>query len=179
MLQKEYKIYRLVLDGKTVYVGYTVYKRLNDRKSVHNNKNTFERVKESTIELIEITTDKTREQFWIEHYLNEGCILFNKRRGATGLSRKEYEKTEEYKQYQKEYREENSEKLKEYLKEYNKDWYQKNKKHQKELGKEWYQKNKKQKLASNKKYQQENKEKINEQRRVRRAKKKLEKQQNI
>ena len=105
--EKEYKIYRLVLDGKVVYVGQTTKKYLNSRKSHHNYIETFERVKESEIELIEITTDITRERYWIEYYLNEGCVLFNKHKGLTGLTKKEYEKnriqTEERKQWRKEY----------------------------------------------------------------------------
>lgn len=107
---KEYKIYRLVLDGQTVYVGQTTQEYLSDRKSSHNYNKTFERIKESIIELIEITNDKTREQYWIEYYINEGCELSNKYKGHSGLIRKEYDKewrkTEKCKEYQKKYRKE-------------------------------------------------------------------------
>ena len=129
MEEKQYKIYRLILDNKVVYVGQTTQKYLNQRKACHNYNNTFERIIESIIELIEITSDKTRERYWIEYYLSEGCILFNKRKGVTGLN---------YEEYQKEYKEENKEKIKEYKKEYQ----QENKEKIKENKKEYYQKNK-------------------------------------
>jgi hypothetical protein len=135
MEEKQYKIYRLILDGETVYVGQTIQK-LYKRKGEHNHRKTFERVKESIIELIEVTNDITREHFWIDYYLNKGCILFNKRKGATGLNyeeykkskywkeyMQEYQKTEKHKEYKKKYREENKEKIKKSMKEY----YQKNK----------------------------------------------------
>jgi hypothetical protein len=144
MLQKEYKIYRLVLDGKVVYVGQTTNKYLSQRKAIHHYDKTFERVRESIIELIEVTTDKSREHFWIEFYKNEGCKLFNKYKGDTGLTQKEYK----YK-WQKEYRQ--TEKYKE---------YQKTEKY-KEYKKEWERKNREQ-----------NREKINKQQKIRRAKKK-------
>ena len=105
-MEKQYKIYRLILDEKTVYIGQTTLKYLSQRKNKHNYRNTFERIRESIIELIEITTDVTREQFWIDYYLNEGCVLLNKRRGATGLTNEE---------------------RKEYKSEHAKEWYKKNK----------------------------------------------------
>jgi hypothetical protein len=137
MEEKQYKIYRLILDGETVYVGQTT-QSLKRRKSQHHFANIFERIIESEIELIEITIDKSREHFWIDYYLNQGCILLNKRRGATGLNYEEYRKSEEYKEYQKHYK------------------------------KKWQ-----------KKYKENNKDEINRKQREYRAKKKLEKENNI
>jgi hypothetical protein len=179
-MEKQYKIYRLILDEKTVYIGQTTNKYLSQRKALHNHRNIFEGVKESKIELIEVTADKSRERFWIEKYIEEGYILFNKNRGISGLTGKEskklwnlenkdkvkeiskkYRQTEERKQYMKEYREEN----KEYKKELDKKYYKNNKDKIKEYHKEY------QKTEKYKEYQKEYKRQL-------RAKKKLEKNEN-
>ena len=151
-MEKQYKIYRLILDGETVYVGQTT-QSLNIRKSQHNRINTFNGIKESIIELIEITTDISRERYWIKHYMNEDYKLVNKRRGATGLTGEQHRQTEEYKKYQKYYK---------------KKWQQK----YREIKKDEI--NKKQR-----EYREIKKDEINRKQREYRAKKKLEKENNI
>jgi hypothetical protein len=108
------KIYKLIYDNEIVYVGKTT-QRLERRKAAGYG-DTVPFFKECLIELIEETTDVSREEYWIEKLRSEGHALLNKRGGETGLDRKEW--FENNKQYFKEYRENNKEKIKEYIKEY-------------------------------------------------------------
>ena len=63
----KYKIYKLVYNNEVIYVGYTKRElkvRFND-----NHPNIPIKIKkESSIELIEETDDRSRERFWIKHY---------------------------------------------------------------------------------------------------------------
>lgn len=74
------KIYKLVYDDKIIYVGLTTLP-LYRRKGSANYSVPKEIYKQSKIELIEETTEKNRERFWIEHYLSLGEPLLNKRNG--------------------------------------------------------------------------------------------------
>jgi hypothetical protein len=134
-MEKQYKIYKLILEGEVVYIGQTT-QSLKTRKSGHHKDKTFERVKESIIELIEITTDKSRERFWIDYYLNQGCILFNKNKGC-GYNKKEHNKK---------YKEENKEKILSEAKKY----YEDNKEEVLKKKKKYYEDNKKEIIEKNK-----------------------------
>lgn len=132
------KIYKLIHNGKIVYVGQTKLKYLSSRKKVGYG-DTVPFYKECKIELIEETDDVSRERYWIDLLRSEGHPLLNKRGGSTGLDKeegkrewhknnKEYKKTEKYKEYHKEYNEKNKEKISEKKKEY----YEKNKEKKRE-----------------------------------------------
>ena len=74
----KYKVYKLVLDDKVVYVGITK-RTLNERKEdgyIHTGCNYI--LKDAKIELIEETNNKDRERYWIEYYSNLGNKLYNK-----------------------------------------------------------------------------------------------------
>ncbi len=76
----KYKIYKLVYNNEVIYVGYTKnslkYRFYRKHPSVP-----IEIKQESSIELIEETDDKTREEYWRLYYIDLGCNLYNKRRG--------------------------------------------------------------------------------------------------
>lgn len=163
-----YKIYKLILEGKVVYVGRTKM-TLKKRKSGGYGKNT-EILKESFIELIEETDDISRERYWINHYKDLGYELLNFEKGD-GL---------DYKQYRKQYYEKNKEYFKEYQKEYYKGYYENNKdskreyyeknkerikEYRKEYDREYYEKNKENVVKQQLEYQKKNEEKIKEYRR--------------
>lgn len=115
-MDKEYKIYRLIHNGDIIYVGQTT-KTLARRKA--NGYKHIPFYKECEIELIEITTDITRETIWIMLYMAMGCELLNKRLGVlTEDERIEIRK----KRYEK-----NRQAIVEKRREYKKDYYQKNK----------------------------------------------------
>lgn len=139
-----YKIYVLKNEnGEEIYVGVTTQtlkKRLQsgykciDRKLV-------------TIHLIEETDDKTREEYWRNHYESIGCKLLNKIKGihitdlkahkkwvynewmsnpenkdrtTQNVRKWQIENKEKLKKYMKEYQQKNKVKLNEYFKEYKK-----------------------------------------------------------
>lgn len=163
---KIHRIYRLLLNGEVVYVGRTTL-TLKRRFSRGWGKHT-EALRDSTIELIEETWDRTRERYWIKYYRDLGCPLYNITDGD-GLDRKLKSKL---------YREENPEYFREYLRNYyrenkcndkyreskrksNEKWLENNP----EYRREYYKKNKERLDQINKKYQEENKEKLREYRR--------------
>jgi hypothetical protein len=159
-MEKEYKIYKLVLDGEVVYVGITTYKKLSQRKNRHNCADTFERVRESEIELIEITNDKSRERFWIDYYLNKDCKLFNKTKGNGFNSQGYYEENkEDIIENAKKYYKENKEEIIEYRKKYQ----QENKDKVNQYNREYYERKKEEKRIYYKKYREQNKQKLKEQ----------------
>jgi len=103
------KIYKLVYNGVVVYVGKTKL-TLNQRKRNRYRKNPAVQAiyKDCDIELIEETSDVSRERYWIEQYKD---TLLNIEKGDTGLSEKEYKKKylKEYyrkrgREYMREYR---------------------------------------------------------------------------
>jgi hypothetical protein len=116
-LDKEYKIYRLVHNGDIIYVGQTT-KTLARRKSCGYKHIPF--YKECSIELIETTTDITRETIWIMLYMAMGCELLNKRRGVLTEDDRIEIRNKNY--------DNNKYAIVEKRKEYMKDYYQKNKK---------------------------------------------------
>jgi len=137
------KIYKLIYNNEIVYVGKTKFK-LTRRIQLGYSTNVEKILKDCSIELIEETTDVSRERYWIEKLRSEGHTLLNKLKGD-GLDRKEYyqnnkEKNREYKkEYLKKYYQKNKEdinlKRKEYqeknienIKEYKKEWYLQRKK---------------------------------------------------
>ena len=75
-----YKIYKIIYHNKIIYIGRTTQPLEKRRKSgyLYIPKNILD---ESTFELIEITSDQTRERYWIEYYLNLGFILYNRNKG--------------------------------------------------------------------------------------------------
>jgi hypothetical protein len=164
MENKEYKIYKLVLDGEVVYVGITTYKKLSQRKNRHNCADTFERVRESEIELIEITTDKSRERYWIQHHLDKGCKLFNITKG-NGFKLQEYYK-ENKKSWKKYYKKNKEERI-----EYQKIYQKENKDKINQYNREYYERKKEEKRIYYKKYREQNKQKLKEQEKKRKAKK--------
>ena len=155
------KIYKLMHNDKIVYVGKTKAKYLSMRKAWGYG-DTVPFFKECSVELIEETIDASREEYWIEKLRSEGHPLLNKRRGVTGLDKKEYNK-----EYQKEYKEK--------LKEYRKEYCEKNKEKIKEDFKEYREKNKEKMKEYMKEYKLRNKEKLKEWNKEYYEKKKLEK----
>jgi hypothetical protein len=105
------KIYKLIHNAQIVYVGQTKLKYLSMRKASGYG-NTIPFFKECKIELIEETTDISRERYWIERLNIEGHPLLNKLKGD-GLNKLEYDK-----EYSREYRRKNKEKKREYHREY-------------------------------------------------------------
>ena len=122
------KIYKLIHNEQIVYVGQTKQKYLSTRKAKGYGK-TVPFYRECKIELIEETDDVSRERYWIERLRSEGHQLLNKQEG-NGVS--------DYK---------------EYYKEYNKEWIENNK----EYHKEWRNNNKERNKVRNKKYREKNK----------------------
>lgn len=154
-----YKIYKLVYQGNVIYIGRTK-RTLKERKSSGYQYIDKSVLKETLIELIEETDDKSRESYWIVYYSDLGCNLYNKRKEYC-LSknewsrinskkekrieyRKNYRKTEKAINYNKEYenKRKKDEKRKEYVSEYNKNYRKLNIEYFKQKKKEWYQKNK-------------------------------------
>jgi len=144
---KMIKIYKLIYKGDIVYVGQTKQKYLSNRKAIGYG-DTVPFFKECSIELIEETTDVSRERYWIEKLRSDGHNLLNKLKGD-GLDRKEW--------YQN-----NKDKNRDKNKEYQKEWYQKSKEKIKEKNKEWYQNNKEKRKQYLKEYRLKNKEKVYE-----------------
>jgi len=97
----------------------------------------------STIELIEETTEKNRERFWIEHYLSLGEPLMNKRNGDYSTKEEAYKNMflkhrlkSTFKPKTKE--EKNADRRKRYHK--NKEEYNKKRREQYKNGDSWYHK---------------------------------------
>jgi hypothetical protein len=76
----KYKIYRLVYEGKIIYVGHTKL-ALSRRKGSANYSVPKDIYKLSKIELIEETESRNRERYWIEYYISKNEPLMNKRNG--------------------------------------------------------------------------------------------------
>ena len=164
-----YKIYRLVYDNETIYVGRTkksLKERFGNGKSYKN----IPFIKECQIVLIEITEDVSRERYWIQYYKDLGCKLYNISKGE-GLDRKEY--YEENKEKIKEYYEENKETLLNKQREYyeenketllnkQREYYEKNKEKIDNYHKEYYEENKETLLNKQREYKINNKDKWNE-----------------
>jgi hypothetical protein len=123
----KYKIYKLIHNGVVVYVGRTK-QSLKRRKQFGYKSNAAVQAiyKQCDIELIEETNDVSREDYWVQHYKD---TVFNMKRGERGLS---------YKEWHKEYYQDNKEKRQEQVNEY----YQANKEKINQYRRECYQKNK-------------------------------------
>jgi hypothetical protein len=140
------KIYKLIYDNEIVYVGQTKQELTKRKKSGYGNTVPF--FKECSVELIEETTDVSREKYWIEKLRSEGHPLLNKICGVTGLDKKEYDKEyrdcnrEKKKEHDKEYYQKNKEVINQKKKEYNKEYSEKNKEKRKEYQKEYRDKKK-------------------------------------
>lgn len=74
-----YKIYKLVYNDQVIYVGSTTQKHLSQRKALGYPKIPKEIWKKSSIQLIEETGEKSKEDFWMDYYREMGCELYNKR----------------------------------------------------------------------------------------------------
>lgn len=141
-----YKIYKLVYQGKVVYVGITktsLERRRNAgykwNEELHSIKNDCEMV------LLEETDDVSRERYWIDFYGIENLYNEMKGGGMTSMEKKEY-----MKKYRKENREKHNEQLKEWKKnnrekwlELRREWREKNRDEIRQRDRERYHKNKK------------------------------------
>jgi hypothetical protein len=83
----KYKVYKIVNDRNTIYVGITTMS-LKERKwkGYKWNEPLNAVYKTSLFEMIEETDDKSRENYWVEYHLNKGDKLLNMKRGHTDLS---------------------------------------------------------------------------------------------
>lgn len=89
---RPYKIYKIIYEGKVVYIGQTKQK-LNKRKnSGYKNPHLNDIIRDCIIELIEESTDVSRERYWINHYISIGEPILNELKGNTGLNSKDYSK---------------------------------------------------------------------------------------
>lgn len=82
-----YKIYRIVYEGKTLYVGKTK-RTLKERlktgfKFIPGLESVIDKCQ---IEVIEETDDASRERYWIEEYKKQDMCWCNTRRGCSGLT---------------------------------------------------------------------------------------------
>ncbi len=98
-------IYKLVHKGQVVYVGKTI-NTLIQRFRLHKCKPSEplkDIIDQCEIELIESTTDVSRERYWINHYKELGCNLCNQRPGdgRTREERLEYLREYDKKRYKK------------------------------------------------------------------------------
>jgi hypothetical protein len=71
------KIYKLIFEEKIIYIGSTKQKLLCRRKAIGYPKIPKEIWKKANIELIEETSNKRREDYWINYYKNKGYNLYN------------------------------------------------------------------------------------------------------
>jgi len=127
----KYKIYKLIHKGVVVYVGRTKL-TLKVRKQCGYKGCCVESIyRDCDIELIEETSDVSRERYWIEHYKD---TVLNIIRGNTGMTHKEV---------MKEWEQDNREHRKEYKKQKMKELYESNREKKKEYQKEYRLKNKK------------------------------------
>jgi hypothetical protein len=107
------KIYKLIHNGEIVYVGQTKLSFSRRRHKGYGKTVPF--YKECSMELIEETSDTSRERYWIDKLRSEGHPLLNKHRGVSGLDKKEWQKgweesnKEKRSQYQKKWRDKNKE----------------------------------------------------------------------
>ena len=92
------KIYKLEIEGEVIYIGKTKL-TLKRRKGSANYSVPTDIYKASTISLIEETEDVSRERFWIEHYTQIGCKLYNKRNGDHNQHTKEEQQKKRSLQY--------------------------------------------------------------------------------
>lgn len=148
-----YKIYKLIYQGEVIYVGYTK-QTLIRRKNSDYSYIPLEIKKESSIELIEETNDKTREDYWILYYKELGCKLYNRIRG--NLSEDEKIKSEKERSIKRS-------KSKEMI-EYRSNYYNNNKDKIKERVSDYRQEHKDEIKEKKKKYYKEHRDEINEKR---------------
>lgn len=177
-MEKKYKVYKLIYNSELIYIGRTINSFSRRRSSGyketclfgHFGDNLREVISQCHYELIEETTDISRERYWIEYYLSVGCsTLLNISKGVGGLTVNitEYRKnkyntdkgTDTYKEYCKNYRDIH----KEYNKEYHKKYYKVNKDTLNDNAKEYRSTQDKEKVANYmKEYYKANKDKWDE-----------------
>ena len=117
-----YKIYKLIWNGKIVYVGKTSLS-LSRRKSGSYKGTCVEHIhKECSIELIEETDDVARERYWIDFYRNDVLNVLD----GDGIDKKVYLK--EWELQNKKKREDYREERKDIKKEYDRQRYLRKKK---------------------------------------------------
>ena len=169
----KYKIYKLIYNNKVIYIGYTE-KGLMERFNKNHPFIPIEIKNESSIELIEETDDKSREEYWRDLYEKLGFKLYNKIKGI-GVDNKKYIKewrdnnTDKVKERRKEWNEKNKEEILEYNREYNKrdnrkqyliEYREKNKENRKQYNKEYNKKNRERLNNNLKKHREKNKKVI-------------------
>ena len=98
------KIYKIIYNSEVIYIGQTkqILKRRKNSGYPHIPK---EIIENSFLELIEETDDISRENYWIDYYRKEGCILYNKNKGLLKLTTKTYYNTfrDDLLKYKKDY----------------------------------------------------------------------------
>lgn len=84
----KYKIYKLVYQGKVVYIGITTMTLARRKRGNYKGTSVEHIIKECSIELIEETDDSSRERYWIRKYQE---TILNQRLGTgqTILDRRE------------------------------------------------------------------------------------------
>ncbi len=128
-MEKIYRIYQIKHNDEIIYVGCTTLS-LDKRKKNGYKYITKSILNNSNIELLEETTDKTRERYYILKFRNEGYPLVNIQKGY-GYDNNEYMKdnfdkfyesyfSEYWKKYKKDNRKEYNEYMKNYMRTYNK-----------------------------------------------------------
>ena len=156
-----YKIYKLIYKGEVCYVGRTKGS-LHKRKSAGYRRccgGKLEPIRrDCTIELIEETTDVSRERWWINYYRDLGEPLLNINAGEGFDSYENYKiwrknNEEHYRNYAKEYYQKN----KEARRQYNRDNY----KHNAVYSKKYYEENKETMDKSSIQYKKDNKDSWN------------------
>lgn len=118
------KIYKLVKDGKIVYVGKTKLS-LSRRKGGAYYCMDKDFVSKCDIELIEETNDVSRERYWIEYYIKKGYELKNKRNGDYDEESRRYSRRINTSKQKKRGRPKTN--TKEDVSKKKKEWYEKNK----------------------------------------------------
>jgi hypothetical protein len=144
------KIYKLLFNNEVIYIGKTKQKLTRRKNGGYGKTISRDFLKECSIELIEETDDVSRERYWIDHYLKQGCLLLNITKGD-GLN---------YKEYRKEYYWNNKDYHKGYHKDYNKDYYLLNREKIIRKAKEYKSNNEESTKLYNKDYYLLNKEKL-------------------
>jgi hypothetical protein len=157
---KKVKIYKLVYDGKPVYIGKTKTSLKVRKQKGYKGTGVEPISNHCEIELIEETLEKGREDFWISEYIKMGFNLLNKRKGITGLDKSDYKKNwyienkERLKDKQKIYYEEN----KEYIIKKSVEYAKLNPEIKKKSSKKWRDNNKDKISESNKRWNEKNKD---------------------
>jgi hypothetical protein len=153
---KKYRIYKLVLDAKVIYIGITTLslkrRKQNLDSSKHPNVDMFKR---ATIELVEETDILSRERYWIDYYLTANEPILNIRLG-NGL---------DYREHSRQFAENNPNYWKEWLEkhpDYNKDRYKNNVEHWKARSKEYRELHREDYIKSSKEYYEAHKEECKE-----------------